>query len=271
LLVAALLAISAGTLLIPGTLQRLIPVRQDALDDVTYLGRIRIAIRSDHPQFSVGGLNGVGFDDDVASELAKRIGVRAEVSIVDVAAMLAVSPTLATDIALPSVPSWSIDRSRFNITSPYYYWPHRLVVSDSSSATGLSDVSAGPICAVSGDAGEAWLRGNYGGVVGTPVTPSIVTAATDDDCLLLVSSGGAVAAVTAHLSDADLQVRAGIRVIGGPGAEPRAVIAMAETPTGRTTTGLIAAVNGALSAMRADGTLTRLSENRFGGADLTHQ
>ena len=147
------------------------------------------------------------------------------------------------------------------------------MVSETSSATTIGDVTAGPICAVDGDAGEAWLRGSYhviGSTPAAPVSDSIVTAATDDDYLALLSSGAVAAAVTAHLSAADLQVRARIRVIGGPDPEPRAVIVPAAPAGGRTSTRLLAAIDSALSEMRADGTLTRFSQNRFGGADLTN-
>jgi ABC-type amino acid transport substrate-binding protein len=85
----------------------------------------------------------------------------------------------------------------------------------------------------------------------------------------MLQSGAAVAAVTAELSDADLQVRSDIRVIGGPGPEPRPVIVHHSHVGGPDTTELLRAIDDALAAMRADGTLTRLSQNRFGGSDLT--
>jgi ABC-type amino acid transport substrate-binding protein len=81
-----------------------------------------------------------------------------------------------------------------------------------------------------------------------------------------LASGEAVAAVTAWLSDADLQVLGDVRVIGGPDAEPRSAVVHRQSSVTRE---LLDAVDDALVSMRADGTLKRLSQSRFGGADLT--
>ena len=75
--------------------------------------------------------------------------------------------------------------------------------------------------------------------------------------------------VTARWSDADIQVRAGIKVIGGPDAEPRSVIVRRADGAGPDPTDLLVALDGALEAMHQDGTLTRLSQSRFGGVDMT--
>ncbi|MFL5674022.1 MAG: substrate-binding periplasmic protein, partial [Chloroflexota bacterium] len=175
----------------------------------------------------------------------------------------------AWDIALASVPAWTIDDAAFLTSTPYYRWPHLLVVPSGSAANTVQDVAAGPICAISGDAGESWLRGSYGGASARPLVTTVITRATDADCLTAISSGAAVAAITAHLSDADLQVRSDVRVIGGPAPEPRAVIVSRQQGSGADPTDLLHAIDDALAAMRADGTLTRLSQRRFGGADLT--
>ena len=173
------------------------------------------------------------------------------------------------DVALPSVADWTLDRSRFLVSAPYYWWPHRLVVAETSSAQGPADLAGHPVCAVAGDEGEAWLRGTYAGAVGPPVTTQVVMRTSDDQCLAALATGDVAALVTARLSDADLQVRSGIRVIGGPSAEARPVI-IPRDPDGRADpTDLLGAVDGALDRMRGDGTLARISQNRFGGADLT--
>jgi ABC-type amino acid transport substrate-binding protein len=75
--------------------------------------------------------------------------------------------------------------------------------------------------------------------------------------------------VTAHLSAADLAVRADVRVIAGPPPEPRAVILPLHRVPDADSDQLLRAVNDAIVAMQADGTLTRLSQKRFGGDDLT--
>jgi ABC-type amino acid transport substrate-binding protein len=272
LLVAALIVTASGLLVATsGAIRdRLFgPPPTSLLTDIRQTGRIRIAIRPDHPQFTIGGQTATGFDADVANEIARRLGVASDPVIEAETAMVAPGSGRAWEIALPSVPTWTIDTAGFLISTPYYRWPHLLIVPSGSSASTVQDVAAGPICAVTGDAGESWLRGDYGGASAPPNAAAVMTRATDTDCLAALSSGAAVAAITAHLSAADLQVRSDVRVIGGPAPEPRAVIVSRQAGSGADPTDLLHAIDDALAAMRADGTLTRLSQSRFGGADLT--
>lgn len=270
LLAATLLVAGAvGLTAVAGSLlERSIEPQPDLLAEIRQTGRIRIAIRPDHPQFTAPGQPAAGFDADVARALADHLGVRGDIVVADASAMLSGHDDL-WDIALPSEAVWELDPSRFLVTMPYYRWPHRLAVPEASSATGPADLASEPICAVAGDGGEAWLRGAYGDARTAPVTVEIVTRPSDEACLAALDAGEVVAVVTARLSDADLQVRPGIKVVGGPEPEPRPVIirrAQGESPE---PTPLLAAIDYALDEMRRDGTLTRLSQNRFGGADLT--
>jgi ABC-type amino acid transport substrate-binding protein len=271
LLVAAFtLAAAGGLIAVTGALRERVAVRPPAhgIAAIREAGRIRIAIRPEQPQFTVNGQPATGFDSDVASEIGRRLGVTTELVIEHPESMQQLSDGGAWDIALPSVPSWTIDQGSFVLSAPYYRWPHFLIVPNTSGASSASDVSAGPVCAVTGDAGEAWLRGNYGAPAASPMTGTIISRATDAECLVAMSSREAVAAVTADLSAADLQVRSDIRPIGGPAPEPRVVIAPGQV-TDADSSGLIQAVDDVLAKMRADGTLSRFSESRFGGADLT--
>ena len=231
-------------------------------------GPLRIAIRPDHPQFAVSGQPAVGFDADVATALAHGLGLTPSIEIVDVGPMLIGSSASTWDVALPSVPSWTLDQSAFSLSTPYYWWPHRVLVRDSGPITSVDGLVGLPVCAVLGDASVGWLGGTYGANQSTPtpaITTHVVTRTSDADCLAALDAGVVDAVVTAHLSDADVASRAGIRVLaGGPSPEPRVVIVhrSAETAT-------LDAVDRALDALRADGTLASLSQNRFGGADLT--
>ena len=272
LLVAALVVAASGGLIAAAGAIRdrlLAPPQTSLLAAIRQAGHIRIAIRPDHPQFTIGGQTATGFDADVASEIARRLGVAPDLIIQSAPTIVEPSADRGWDIALPSVPIWTIDATAFLTSTPYYHWPHLLVVRATSVATGIPDVAGGPICAVAGDAGEGWLRGTYGGAIAGPITGAIVTRPSDADCLAALSSGAVGAAITADLSAADVQVRADLRVIGGPAAEPRVVIVARQEGRAAGPAALLQAIDDALAAMRADGTLTRLSQNRFGGADLT--
>ena len=273
LLVAALVAtasVGVATLLAGGIRDRLAttPRPGTLLAQVRASESLRIAIRPDYPQVQIGAEPVAGFDVDVAEELGHRLGIPTDLVFDTPTTMLSASSAATWDIALPSVPTWSIDARVFLSSEPYYYWTHWLIVPARSNATSIANLAAGPICVVSGDAGEAWLQGAYGGTASSPLARPTLTKATDDECVAALAAGQAVAAVTAHLSAADLTDRA-VRSIGGPEPEPRAVVLRGQPPSGADPTDLLQAVDRELAAMRGDGTLARLSESRFGGVDLT--
>jgi len=265
LLVAALIVTGAiGFTAIAGRLlERPVQRLPDVLTEIRESGRIRIAVTSEHPQFSAPGQPAAGFDVDFARALATQLGVRGDVVFLDATTILTRVDD-SWDLALPSVPVWEIDATRFEVSSPYYRWPHLLVVNETSEAAGPADLTGAPICAVSGDPGEDWLRGAYGRTA-APITTQIVTRSSDEDCLAALAAGDVAGVVTSALSDADIQVRAGIKAIRGPDPEPRAVIVW-RAPAQTT---LLDAIDTALNALHQNGTLTQLSQNRFGGADLT--
>lgn len=230
-------------------------------------GEIRIAVRPDHPQAPIGGSTAVGFDVDVANELARRLGLRPALVIVPVDEMLQAGGGRQWDLALPSVATWEVGPS-LAASTPYYYWPHRLIVAADSPARDIDDVAGQPICAVAGDAGELWIRGQYPGAPGTPVASDVVTAESDDECRAALLSGNVDAFVTAKLSDAELDVRDDLLVIGGPPAEPRAALVAVAARGGSSASDLLAEVERVLDEMRRDGTLAQLSATRF-GSDLS--
>lgn len=269
LLVAATLAlVTLGALGLAGTFrQDPMPTAPSSLLAIAReRGEIRIAVRPDHPQAALGGAAAVGFDVDIANELAARLRLRLALVIVPVDEMLDPARAGQWDLALPSLAAWRLD-PRFAASTPYYHWPHRLVVASGSAARDISDVEGQPICAVAGDAGEQWLRGEYPAAPGPLVTAEVTTRESDDECRAALLDGTVVAFVTARLSDAELDVRDDLLVIGGPAPEPRPAVALA-TADGAVAADLLAEVDRVLEQMRRDGTIARLSSSRF-GADLT--
>ena len=248
----------------------LAPCRSDLYDRIEQAGSIRIAIRPDHPQFSVPGQPAAGFDGDVANEIASHLGLRAAIVLEDGAAMLA-------------------DRSR-------WWVGHRAAVGRGLDARSLAVPGEHAVLLVAPSTGRRGdvvrpgarrsrrssrsapsrvTRARRGFVARTPVPwvhrsrTQVVTRTSDDECLAALATGEVAALVTARLSDADLQVRSGIRVIGGPGPEARPLIIARDLDGGPDPTDVLGSVDSALDRMRDDGTLTRISQSRFGGADLS--
>jgi ABC-type amino acid transport substrate-binding protein len=241
----------------------------DLLARVHSAGLITIAVRPDQPQFTMAGQVAAGFDVDVGKEIARRIGIASNIYVVDAAAMLSPPISSSWDAALPSVPSWTIPSATFVSSSPYYYWPHLVVVPESSTATSVADLGSGSICVVARDAGEAWLRGDYDGLPAPTTRATAVSRSSDDECLAMLASGQAIAAVTANLTTGDVTTRGGLRTIESLTAEPRVIVIESGVAGRPDPASLLSAIEHALDAMRRDGTLARMSENRF-GVDLTN-
>jgi ABC-type amino acid transport substrate-binding protein len=240
----------------------------DALQRLMSGGVLRVAVRPDHPQSSATDGTVHGFDADVATELARRLGLRVELVVLAPTKLFAQSG--GWDVGLPSTPAWSVDSTAFLSTSAYYAWPHLLLVPAASGATSVEDVQGQPICAVAGDAGQGWLLGRYDGVgqgaASTPPIPStLLLKASDAECLAALESGQVRAVVTATMLPDEAASRPGIQAIDGPAPEPRVAVVARENSSG-----LLAAVDREIDAMRGDGTLVRLSQARF-GADLTSE
>lgn len=257
-------------------------VPADLLGRIQASGVITIAVRPEQREFRLPGSRGT-FDEDVAAEIAGRLGVRLELVRLSTEEMVAERPAATWDLALPSVPDWMIPAGRFALTQPYYYWPHFLV-----GPRGLTDemISAGPICVIEGDQGAEWLRGTYGDATTRPITAKVISRANETECLATVQAGDAVALVTAALTYVDNGctydgcTNGSIR--GGQGidqadvvpwraapVEPRSAIARRDAdPPER----LITAVDAAFDAMRADGRLHAISNAHFGpGRDVGYE
>src|SRR6266536_185300 len=107
LLVAALLvAGSIGLAAAAGAILERTSVLKPSslLAEIREAGQIRIAIRPDHPQAAVGGQPAAGFDVDVGSEIARRLGVTPAIVIEDATQIVAPTAPKDWDIALPSRP-----------------------------------------------------------------------------------------------------------------------------------------------------------------------
>jgi ABC-type amino acid transport substrate-binding protein len=184
------------------------------------------------------------------------MGLQAEVTPADRMTALAGG---SWTVALPSTRVGADLADRWAASEAYYHWPISVVVPSDSELRSLDALAGLPVCVVAGTTGEAWLTGR----------PDVIPLARPDDeqCLDALATGTAVAAVTADLGPADIEVRGDIRALGPPvTSEPRSVLVdrQAGDPTA-----LIHEIDRAIQSARDDGTLTDLSRRYFGGYDLT--
>jgi len=262
LLAAAFVSLAALAAILVGS------QRDDLRTAVGRAGTTRIAVRPDFPQADLGGL--AGFDVDVARALMDKLALDAELEPVPVGQILTGSTT-AWDLAMPSTVLTADEQTRFASTDAYYLWPVSLLVLRAGGAQTTGDLDGQRICAVTGSSGAAWLHGDLSSQVTVaaraPALPQVTVLASDADCMTALIAHDVDAMVTASWSPADLAARPSLRAVGSTAyLEPRSIIASRDP---RDPTALLLAIDRALDELRADGTLSQLSGNRFGGIDLT--
>lgn len=274
--VALLVAIVANIATIGATVRRLVD-GPTLLERLQTAGVVRLAVRPNGPQVLAPGGTLSGFDIDVAEVVADRFGLDAELVILDTDEMLATDrPRL--DIATPSRALSSSEAGPWIQTSPIYWWPVFVLVPGDAGDAG--DLAAGvaaaldgrTVCVVSGSPGEGWLAPSDDRpltvLVDAPRPQAIRRMDDDDACLADMAAGGSDAIVTGHLSRSDIATEGAVRMVGDDpvAAEPRQLLVPREAPGADAFAVHLDAV---IADLRADGTLARLSRQRFGGEDLT--
>jgi ABC-type amino acid transport substrate-binding protein len=241
----------------------------DLLGRVRASGVLRVAVRPDYPQATSAALG--GFDIDVATAIASRLGYRVQIVPTPVGDMAAAGSSGAWDLAMPSSVLAAASPA-FATSQPYYHFPILLIVPRESAARAAADLAGTRICVVAESAGAAWLSSLYDGPSSTtPVPPpagaQAHTSDSDQACIDALVEGDVDAIVTSTLTEADLASRPSLGRVGTAVlTEPRTIVAARNGPD---PTGLLAEVDRVLVGMRTDGLLADLSRSRFGGQDLT--
>jgi cystine transport system substrate-binding protein len=264
---ALLVAVSLIASAVAGALvSRMVAPRHpdQLLERIQSSGVLRVAIGM--PSSSVPDDALAAFDTDVAGELARRLGTASAT----IPTSTALVPSPAWDVALPAVPAWTIDRGAFVASNPYYAWPRAVLVLAQANATSLADIGGEAVCTVAGDSGGSWLLGRYGPPGQSPfpgpeAPSSMIVRDTDAGCFEALRAGTVVAMVTATMTPGDVSATTDVRSVGAVQAEPRSIVV---ARTGPDPGPLLEALESAVADMRRDGTLARLSTQRF-GADLS--
>ena len=221
----------------------------DLLETIKTNGKVRISTDSNYEPQSFREPDGswVGFDIDVGTEIARRLGVTAEFQHVDWDIITAGNWAERWDISVGSMTITTGRKALFSFTQPYYYTPAYLAA---STRSGVTDVDQIPFELPGG--AEATQR------------------TTDANCIedieanrpefdLLMTSGTVI--------DAAIDADQPIVKIGEPVFLEN--LAVAIDKTGPEHAALLFEIDKAIGEMHEDGTLTTLSEKWFDGDDLT--
>lgn len=244
--------------------------RGDLLAQITAHGVIRIAVSNEAPQIPTTGGAFAGFDVDVAQAVTDELGVQAEIQLVAPGSIL-----LGEGDWELAFPSRTLPEALIGAVpgARYYDWPAWLVVETGSSVDSVADLDGSEICVVAGSPGAAWLAGitvrDTELSLAVPVDAAAVTRPDDEACLTALAIGEADAAVTSTLLDIDF-ANQGLQFIGaGASIDQHRVVLIRDSADLGDPTTLQAAVEAAITDLRAAGRLAELSRRAFGGQDLT--
>lgn len=235
---------------------------QDLLAEVRERGVLRVGVEGTYPPFNYQDENGTltGFEIDFARALAEQLGVRAEFQPTRWDGMLAALDSGRLDVVINQVTITPERQQTYDFTQPYTVSGIQVIVRSGmeDEITGPQDLAGRSVGVVLGTAYEEWLRENV---------PDADIRTYDDDPTrnqdLIVGRIDAI--LNDRLIVGNLVKQSGGRIVaaGEPFATQRQAIAL---PKGNPE--LLAALNDGIDAMRADGSLSRISENWF-GSDVT--
>lgn len=252
------------------------PIAGGLLEKVLKAGKLIVSTDANYAPQSFLKPDGTyeGFDIDVATEIAKRLGVKVEF----------VTPGWDTITAGKWAGRWDVSVGSMTITvprqqvldfsSPYYYTPAQMAATTKSSVTTLDGLAGKMICVGAATTYSDWLEGKLQSVSLGPVAtpPSGVTVKpleTDQLCAQAIKAGqnvgdGFLSAST--VIDQAITNGTPIVKVGSPVFTEQ--LAASIDKSGPPDTDFLPAVSKIIDAMHADGTLTAMSMKWF-KADLT--
>lgn len=248
-------ALAAFALLLAG-------VASAQLSAIQERGSASFVMSGAYPPFSMPAEDGsmVGFDADVAAELAERLGIEAEIEQAPFSSIVAGVQTGRYDV---SVASHAKTEERAQAVQyldfPYYYSGAQLFVPSDSEYESFEDLqeAGAPIAVDVGGTNQQWLEEQG--------YPNIATYEGVQESLVAVRTGRAAAIFTSPIVG-NLAIRDqgfDLKPIDGLLFEENAWITIAQDQPE-----LKAALEEALRAMQEDGTLEAISMEWI-GADIT--
>ena len=218
-----------------------------------------------------------GFDIDVATEIAKRLGVRVSFVTPKWEIITAGSWSGRWDISVGSMTITADRQKILDFSPPYYYTPAQMAASKASGITTIDGLAGKTICAGKSTTYLDWLSGkklDFGTLSPTTTPPAgikTVSLDTDQDCPQTWAAGrndfqGWLSSSTTVQAAIDKGLP--VVKVGDPVyAEP---LAVAVDKSGPPDTDFVARLTDIVNAMHTDGTLKTFSMKWF-KADLTTQ
>jgi cystine transport system substrate-binding protein len=237
------------------------PAAAGPLDDIKAKGTIQIGLEGTYPPFNYVDEKGVlvGFEVDIANALAGKLGVKPNFQPGKWDGLLAALDVKRIDAVINQVTITPEREQKYAFSTPYTVSGIQILTrSDTTGISKPADLAGKKVGVGLGTAYEKWLRAN---VQGVDIRTYDDDPTRNQDLL--------VGRIDAALNDR-LIVPALIKQYGGklvaagePFATQKQAVAMRKDAPD-----LAKAVDDALAALRADGTLKQISEKWF-QADVT--
>jgi polar amino acid transport system substrate-binding protein len=252
------------------------PIPGGLLDVVTKAGTIRVSTDPQYPPQSELKPDGTfqGFDIDVATEIAKRMGLAIQFETPSWDTITAGGWGGRWDMSVGSMTITSPREEVLDFSPPYYYTPAQMAASAASGISTLDGLAGKTICVGEATTYLDWLSGTLDFGTESPQTAppagaTATTLSTDRLCAEAWQAGrtefqgwlSSSTTVDAAISEGLPLVKVGDPVFSEP-------LAAAVDKSGPDPTDFMAKVDEVVTAMHADGTLTQLSEKWF-GMDMT--
>ena len=253
------------------------PIAGGLLDKVLKAGKLVVSTDPNYAPQSVQKADGTyeGFDIDVATEIAKRLGVTVAWETPAWEIITAGNWSGRWDASVGSMTITTDRQKILDFSDPYYYTPAQMAASTASGITTLEGMAGKTVCVGAATTYLDWLQGkklDFGTLSPTTTPPAgvkAVTQKTDADCPQLWASGrNDFEGFLSSSTTVEGAIKAGLPLIkvGDPVyAEP---LAVAVDKSGPDPTDFVAAVTQIVKDMHADGTLSAMSTKWF-GLDLT--
>jgi polar amino acid transport system substrate-binding protein len=254
------------------------PIAGGLLDKVMTAGKIIMSTDPQYPPQSELTAEGnyEGFDIDVGTEIAKRLGVEIAFETPSWDVITAGSWGGRWDFSVGSMTITSPRQEVLDFSDPYYYTPAQMAVQADSGITTLDALAGKTICVGNATTYLDWLNGTLDFGTESPQTspPEGATATTLDTDRLCAEAWRAgrtdfdawlssSTTVQAAIDDGLPVVAVGDPVFFEP-------LAVAFDKGGPDPSDMVTRVNEILAEMRADGTLKAMSDKWF-GLDLTEK
>jgi polar amino acid transport system substrate-binding protein len=211
-----------------------------------------------------------GFDIDVATEIANRLGVEVEWQTPAWETITAGNWSQRWDMSVGSMTITEDRKAVIDFTQPYYYTPAQMATYAGSGITSLEDLAGKTVCVGAGTTYLQWLEGNLtltteaGEVADPPEGVTTTTFRTDINCAEDWRAGrtGAAGWLSSSTTvEGALASGFDIEKVGDPVFyEP---LAVAFDNTVEDNDSLVAAVDDIIGEMHEDGTLSELSKKWY--------